>query len=135
MWFLSFSLCPHPVDSCCSSPSAINSGVPQRSVLSPTLFLLFINYLLNCTSCPVYLYADILHFPLFHTIELSTHRTEVTESWENALAYLTSFLSLISNWVRKSVVIFNTAKTHFLHISVQYSLSNNYSHHLKRYTH
>ncbi len=31
------------VDGHCSSPKPINSGVPQSSVLSPTLFLLFIN--------------------------------------------------------------------------------------------
>ena len=52
------------VDGHCSSPKSINSGVPQGFVLSPTLFLLFINGLLNVTQCPIHSYADdsTLHF-------------------------------------------------------------------------
>ncbi len=39
------------VDGHCSSPKTINIGIPQGSVLSPTLFLKFINDLLSITSC------------------------------------------------------------------------------------
>ncbi len=54
---------PPVVDGHCSSPKLINSGVPQGSVLSPTLFLLFINDL-SVTNCPIHSYADdsALHF-------------------------------------------------------------------------
>src|SRR6201990_2844 len=46
------------VDGHRSSFKSINSGVPQGSVLSPTLFLLFINDLLSVTSSPIHSYAD-----------------------------------------------------------------------------
>ncbi len=51
------------VDGHCSSPKPINSGIPQGSVLSPTLFLLFINDL-SLSNCSIHSYADdsTLHF-------------------------------------------------------------------------
>ncbi len=52
------------VDGHCSTPKLIHSGVPQGSVLSPTLFLLFINDLLSLTNCLIHFYADdaTLHY-------------------------------------------------------------------------
>ncbi len=48
----------------CSTSKPINSGVPQGSVLSPTLFLLFINDFLSLTNCPIHSYAGdtTLHY-------------------------------------------------------------------------
>ena len=56
--FLSDRYIAAVVDGHCSSPKTINSDVPQGSVLSLTLFLLFINDLLNLTQCPIHSYAD-----------------------------------------------------------------------------
>src|ERR1700755_2677450 len=55
------------VDGATSSSFSVNSGVPQGSVLSPTLFLLFINDLLSCSSNPIHSYADD------STLHSSTH--------------------------------------------------------------
>ncbi len=46
------------LDGHCSSPKPINSSVPQGSVLSPTLFLLFISDLLSATNRLIHSYAD-----------------------------------------------------------------------------
>ena len=107
------------VDGHCSSSKPINSGVPQGSVLSPTLFLLFINDLLNCTSNPIHSYADdsTLHlsirFPQRPTQQMLQQAREV------AMAHLNSDLAHISNWGKSNLVKFNSSKTQFMHITMR----------------
>ena len=62
--FLSDRSIAAAVDDHCSFPKTINSGVPQGSVLPPTLFLLFTNDILDLTQCPIHSYTDdtTLHF-------------------------------------------------------------------------
>src|ERR1044072_177818 len=62
--FLSYRSISALIDGATSFSFSVNCGVPQGSVLSPTLFLLFIYDLLNCTSNSVHSYADdsTLHF-------------------------------------------------------------------------
>ena len=114
------------VDGHCSSSKPINSGVPQGSVLSPTLFLLFINDLLSLTQCPIHSYADdsTLHFSTSFTRRPS--QEEVHNSRRDAIEHLTSDLSIISEWGRANLVSFNASKTQFLHLSTRHNLPDNY---------
>ena len=114
------------VDGNLSSYKSINSGVPQESVLSPSLFLLFINDLLSVTSSPIHSYADdsTLHYS-FHFERLPSQQ-QLIEARRVALEQLTSDLSLISNWGRENMVVFNASKTQFLHLSDRHNLLHNY---------
>ncbi len=64
------------VDGYCSKPKSINSDAPQGSVLSPTLFLLFINDL-STTEWPIHSYDNdsTLHYSItFKSHPLQTIR-------------------------------------------------------------
>ncbi|KAL7631513.1 UNVERIFIED_CONTAM: hypothetical protein RMT77_018187 [Armadillidium vulgare] len=115
------------VDGHRSSFKSINSGVPQGSVLSPTLFLLFINNLLSITSSPIHSYAD--DSTLHYSFQFEKHPTQqqLINSRRKALEQLTSDLSRISNCGRENLVVFNASKTQFLHLSTPRNLPHNYN--------
>ena len=114
------------VDGHCSSPKSINSGVPQGSVLSPTLFLLFIDDLLSKTNCPIHSYAD--DSTLHYSTSFNRRPTlqELNDSRLEAAERLASDLTIISDWGKKNLVSFNASKTQFLHLSTRHNLPNNY---------
>ena len=105
------------VDGATSSSFAVNCGVPQGSVLSPTLFLLFINDLLTCSSNPIHSYADdsTLHSSNhFRSAPSLSSRTNAPLQLSNSIL---ADLDRISRWSRLNLVNFNSLKTQLLNIS------------------
>ncbi len=100
-------------------PEPINSSVPQGSVLSSTLFLLFINDLFSSTQSNLHAYADdsTLHYSTSFT--RGPNQQELNQPRLEAGRQLTSDLVIISDWSKRNLLSFNTSKTHFLHISTQ----------------
>ena len=46
------------VGTSCSNKSNVTSGIPQGSILAPTLFAIYINYLPNCLTSQCKMFAD-----------------------------------------------------------------------------
>ncbi len=90
------------VDGYCSSSEPINSCVPQCSVLSPTLFLLFINNL-SSTQSNFHTYADdsILHY--FTSFSRRPAPKEGNHTRMEAVRRLFSDLVMISDWGRRNL--------------------------------
>ena len=101
------------LDGCCSSRHLINAGVPQGSVLAPTLFLIYINDLLSSTASNLHSYADdsTLHSSITHKGGGVANRRSL------AAAKSTTDLASIVSWGNSNLVNFNASKTHFLLIS------------------
>ncbi len=124
--FLSSRSISAVVDGQCSTTQPINSGVPQGSVLSPTLFLLFINDLLSLTNCPIHSYADDTTMHYSTSFDRHPNHQELQISRTNAAEHLTSDLSVISDWERRNLGYFNASKAQFLHLSTRQNLQYNY---------
>ena len=83
----------------------VNAGVPQRSILGPLLFLIYINDIVRTLNCNVRLFAD------------DTSLYVVVENPAAAANILNDDLINVHNWADQWLVSFNPSKTESMVIS------------------
>ena len=93
----------------------VNAGVPQGSILGPTLFLLYINDLSDDVICDIAIYAD--------DATLYSKCDQASDLWQQLelASELESDLGDTVDWGKKWIVDFNAGKTQL----VLFDRSNN----------
>ena len=91
-----------------SQEHPVNAGVPQCSILGPTLFLLHINDLPDDSVCNIVIYAD--------DTTVYSQCDQAPGLWQQLemAAELESDLRDTVDWDRKWFVDFNASKTHLI---------------------
>lgn len=87
-----------------SDARKISFGVPQGSILGPTLFILYINDLLELTLPG----ADIVCYADDTAVLFRDH------SWENTYKLAEQGMSSIAKWLDHNLLTFNASKTKYL---------------------
>jgi hypothetical protein len=96
------------LNGCHSALGLVNSGVPQGSILGPTLFLMFINDLSNAIRSDINMFAD--------DTTISVVNPSVS-SRSSTVRSLNKDLEKIESWAERWLVTFNAKKTQLLQIS------------------
>ena len=122
--FLSNRFISVVVDGATSASFPVSSGVPQGSVLSPTLFLLFINDLLHATASDVHSFADDSNLHKSSSFQCQPSSNARSQSRLAMSSTINSDLQSISEWGTRNLVKFNTSKTQLLTISLSNTPSN-----------
>ena len=100
------------VDGLLSNLHSINAGVPQGSVISPVLFILFINDLLTSTSSSIHSFADDTFLSSPFSSNPNDHASTDIQLHRNISASLLSNdLTVIEKWGKDDLVSFNQSKT------------------------
>ena len=100
------------VDGFLSSLPSINAGVPQGSVSSPVLFILFINDLLTPTSASIHSFADDTFRSSSFSFNPHGHAsTDIQLHRSISASLLSNDLTVIKKWGKDNLVSFNQSKT------------------------
>ena len=122
--FLSNRFISVVVDSATSASFPVSSGVPQGSVLSPALFLLFINDLLHATASDAHSFANDSTLHKSSSFQCQSSCIACSQSCLPMSSTINSDLQSISEWGTHNLVKFNTSKTQLLTISLSNTPSN-----------
>ena len=113
------------VDGYLSNPYSINSGVPQGSVISSVLFILFINDLLSSTSSSVFSFADDTYLSSSFTSNLQHLAYSNISPYHNTSAsLLTNDLTNVEKWGSDNLLKFKEEKTKQIVISHKLDISS-----------
>ena len=122
--FLSNRFISVVVDGATSASFPVNSGVPQGSVLSPTLFLLFINDLLSTPISPIHSFADDSTLHKSSTFHSQPSFEARTQSRFTLTSTINPDLQRVSRWGTDNLVKFNASKTQLMIISLAHNSSD-----------
>ena len=86
----------------CSSWKSIKAGVPQSSILSPLLFLVYINDIVEDIHCKIRLFAD------------NTSLYIIVDNPAESVQMLNSDMEKINQWAKRWLVSFNPTKSESL---------------------
>ncbi|CAB3223177.1 unnamed protein product [Arctia plantaginis] len=92
------------IDSIVSAEEEITFGVPQGSVLNPTLFQIYVKDLCNLSvvNCDIFTYAD------------DTALVTYGKSWDDAKLRTENALRRVMHWLASNLLTLNVSKTKFL---------------------
>ena len=115
--FLSTHFISVVVDGTTSASFLVSSGVPQGSVLSPTLILLFMNDL-HTSASDVHSFADDSTLHKSSSFQCRPSSNAHSQSHLSMSSAVNSDLQSILEWGTHNLVKFNTSKTQLLTISL-----------------
>ena len=100
------------VDGYLSKPHSINSGVPQCSVISPVLVILFINDVLSSTSSRIFSFTDDTYLSSSFSSNLQhLAYSNISPYCDTTASLLTNDLTNVEKWGSDNLVKFNQERT------------------------